>query len=138
MDACFHYFTGKRMKWWEFWGYNGCNANPTAQKAFEEYSGIRFRPAMLFASLDGPAINYTPTPEIRAWMKFNQKLVTDFMKKVSDTAKTNGIMYQFYWKSIDIRSFGMAVCLYDQSSGFYFKNTGQLAEKSAWRTLPYP
>ncbi len=97
MDACFHYFTGKRMKWWEFWGYNGCNANPTVQKAFEEYSGIRFRPAMLFASLDGPAINYTPTPEIRAWMKFNQKLVTDFMKKVSDTAKTNGIMYQFYW-----------------------------------------
>lgn len=97
MDACFHYFTGERMKWWEFWGYNGCNANPAVQKAFEEFSGIRFRPAMLFASLDGPAINDTPTPEIRAWMKFNQKLVTDFMKQVSDTAKENGIMFQFYW-----------------------------------------
>lgn len=97
MDACFHYFTGKRMKWWEFWGYNGCNANPAAQKAFEEFSGMKFRPAMLFASLDGPAINYTPTPEIQAWMKFNQKTVTDFMRKVSDIAKANGIMYQFYW-----------------------------------------
>lgn len=96
-DACFHYFTGKRMKWWEFWGYNGCNANPSAQAAFEEFSGMRFRPAMLFASLDGPAINYTPTPELLAWMAFNQKTVTDFARKTSDIAKENGIMYQFYW-----------------------------------------
>ena len=97
MDGCFHYFTGKRMKWWEFWGYNGCNANPAAQKAFEEFSGMKFRPAMLFASLDGPAINYTPTPEIRAWMRFNQHLVTGFMKRVADIARQNGMMYQFYW-----------------------------------------
>lgn len=97
MDGCFHYFTGMRMKWWEFWGYNGCNANPMAQKAFEEFSGMKFRPAMLFASLDGPAINYTPTPELLAWMEFNQKTVTDFLRKVSDIANANGIMYQFYW-----------------------------------------
>lgn len=97
MDGCFHYFTGKRMKWWEFWGYNGCNTNPSAQKAFEEYSGLKFRPAMLFASLDGQAINYTPTPEIKLWMKYNQKLVKDFVKKMSDVARANGIMYQFYW-----------------------------------------
>ena len=97
MDGCFHYLTGKRMKWWEFWGYSSCNGNPAAQKAFEEYSGIKFRPAMLFPSLDGMAINYAPTPELKKWMEFNQKLVKDFIKKVADIGRQNGVIYQFYW-----------------------------------------
>jgi hypothetical protein len=86
---------------WDWVSYCYGALNPDGQKLFEQQSGMKFDPRLLFPGEKG-GLEDVPSPEYLSWMRFKQEIVRQYWRGISGAIHSLGVKLLWYWGDMHV------------------------------------